>query len=192
MGKKISMVIASLAVSFCLAGLPLFAQRGGGGRGMGGGMGVGAGPGPGMGPANAGPANVGHEGSMGQSRMGGEQQGMSGSHMGTPKLGEKSPTNLLSQNTKLASNLQSLLPAGTNLQEAASGFKNLGQFVAAVHVSHNLGIPFDQLKSTMQSDGGNLGKAIETLNPNLSKKQAKSDAKTANKQAKKDLKEANS
>jgi len=29
-------------------------------------------------------------------------------------------------------------PPGTNLQSAATGFKNLGQFVAAVHVSHNL------------------------------------------------------
>src|SRR5215471_2995307 len=55
----------------------------------------------------------------------------------------------LEDNTKLAGKLQSLLPTGTNLQNAAQGFKNLGQFVAAVHVSHNLGIPFDQLKAKM-------------------------------------------
>jgi hypothetical protein len=31
----------------------------------------------------------------------------------------------------------------------AQGFKNLGQLVAAVHVSHNFYIPFDQLKAKM-------------------------------------------
>src|SRR5262249_35123334 len=33
--------------------------------------------------------------------------------------------------------------------EAAYGFKNLGQFVAATNVAKNLGIPFDQLKLKM-------------------------------------------
>ncbi len=55
----------------------------------------------------------------------------------------------LTHNPALASKLQALLPAGTNLQTAASGFKNLGQFVAAVHVAHNLNISFDQLKAKM-------------------------------------------
>src|SRR5262249_49862424 len=63
--------------------------------------------------------------------------------------GSKSISQKLVANTKLASKLQGLLPPGTNLQTASSGFKNLGQFVAAVHVSHNLGIPFDQLKAKM-------------------------------------------
>src|SRR5438445_13744504 len=42
----------------------------------------------------------------------------------------------LAQNPALASQLQKLVPAGTNLQTAASGFKNMGQFVAAVRVDH--------------------------------------------------------
>jgi hypothetical protein len=33
--------------------------------------------------------------------------------------------------------------------QAAYGFKNLGQFVAATNVSRNLGIPFEQLKLQM-------------------------------------------
>ncbi len=33
--------------------------------------------------------------------------------------------------------------------QAAYGFKNLGQFVAATNVSRNLGIPFEQLKIQM-------------------------------------------
>src|SRR4051794_18123510 len=45
-----------------------------------------------------------------------------------------------------ASKLQRLLPPGTDLKTAEAGFKNEGQFIAALHVSKNLGIPFDQLK----------------------------------------------
>ena len=35
------------------------------------------------------------------------------------------------------------------LNKASLGFKNQGQFIAAVHVSQNLGIPFTELKSHM-------------------------------------------
>jgi hypothetical protein len=58
----------------------------------------------------------------------------------------------LSRNTALTSKLETRLTAlgyqGT-VYQAAYGFKNLGQFVAATHVSQNLGIPFDQLKLQM-------------------------------------------
>ena len=91
----------------------------------------------------------------------------------------------LSDNTKLSGKLQSLLPAGTNLQQASQGFKNLGQFVAAVHVSHNLGIPFDQLKAKMTGPPAeSLGKAIEQLKPTAN---AKAETKKANKQADQDM-----
>ena len=62
-------------------------------------------------------------------------------------VGEK-----LSKNTALRSKLETRLTSlgytGTAYQ-AAYGFKNLGQFVAATNVSRNLGIPFDQLKLQM-------------------------------------------
>jgi len=35
------------------------------------------------------------------------------------------------------------------LNEASKGFKNQGQFIAALHVSQNLGIPFADLKTAM-------------------------------------------
>jgi hypothetical protein len=44
---------------------------------------------------------------------------------------------------------------------AASGFKNLGQFVAAVNVSNNLGIEFNMLKRLIVGDGLSLGQAIQ-------------------------------
>lgn len=115
--------------------------------------------------------------------------GNSSSH-GSTQGGQKTAGQLLTQNTKLASKLQSLLPAGTNLQTAASGFKNLGQFVAAVHVSHNLGIPFDQLKAKMIGPPSeSLGKAIQQLQPAAN---AKAAVKTAQKQADQDLESSGS
>jgi hypothetical protein len=103
-------------------------------------------------------------------------------HTGTENA---SVSTRLSSNTKLSSKLQGLLPPGTNLQQAAQGFKNLGQFVAAVHVSHNLGIPFDQLKAKVTGTGAeSLGKAIHDLKPSAD---AKSEAKKAGKEADTDL-----
>ena len=71
----------------------------------------------------------------------------------------------LAKNTNLASKLQSRLPAGTNLMEAADGFRNLGQFVAAVNVSNNLNIPFENLKTDMVTKKMSLGQSIQDLRP---------------------------
>ena len=74
----------------------------------------------------------------------------------------------LTKNTNLASKLQSRLPAGTDLMKAADGFRNLGQFVAAVNVSNNLDIPFRQLKTEMVKENLSLGQAIQKLKPTAS------------------------
>jgi hypothetical protein len=114
----------------------------------------------------------------------------SSSHDHSGQSGNKTVSDKLSNNTQLAGKLQSLLPQGTNLQTAAQGFKNLGQFVAAVHVSHNLGIPFDQLKSQMIGPPKeSLGKAIQALKPDAN---SKTEVKTANKQAKQDIHDSKS
>ena len=109
--------------------------------------------------------------------------------------GPRTPGQLLTQNAQLSSKLSSLLPAGTDLQSAAAGFRNLGQFVAAAHVSHNLAIPFDQLKCTelatadacpgmtVPLKGSHLGQAIQTLKPTMSSADSKSAAKQAEKEA---------
>jgi len=92
------------------------------------------------------------------------------------------------------SKIQSLLPPGTDIKTAESNFKNHGQFIAALHVSKNLNIPFDQLKakltgvtstSTVQtsSTAVSLGKAIHALRPGMSVTQANVEAKKAEKQA---------
>ena len=71
----------------------------------------------------------------------------------------------LTKNTNLAAKLTSRLPVGTDLMAASAGFKNLGQFVAAVNVSNNLGLSFTQLKTKMVTDRMSLGQAIQALRP---------------------------
>lgn len=190
--KKVYLLVTALAVSLSFGSGSLYAQRGGGGHGGGGGVsGQGAGGGAGSmggGGGFGGGRGMGGSGSGMGSRS--KSEGRNGTSTGMSRsgssLGKQSPTDILSKTPQLSSRLQSLLPAGTNLTDAASGFKNLGQFVAAVHVSHNLGISFNDLKAKMIS-GDNLGKAIHTLDPNVN---ARQEAKKANKQSKKDLNEA--
>ena len=64
----------------------------------------------------------------------------------------------------LAQSLAKLLPSGTDLRSAASGFASLGDFVAALHVSKNLQLSFADLKAKIVG-GGNLGSAIAALRP---------------------------
>jgi hypothetical protein len=111
-------------------------------------------------------------------------------------------TQLLSKNTALAGKIRTL--TGMPAQDACSGFKNLGQCVAAAHVSKNLGIGFACMKADMtgvaapansgcpatpavSSKGMSLGKAIQTLSPTSN---SKLEAKKANKQADQDIKDS--
>jgi len=106
----------------------------------------------------------------------------------------------IERNPGLKSKIESLLPPNTDYKTALSGFKNDGQFIAALHVSKNLGIPFDQLKATMlgkttttgstptDSKPMSLGEAIHTLQPSLSEKDAHTAAEKAENQAKVDIK----
>ena len=58
----------------------------------------------------------------------------------------------LTKNANLRSKIESRLQAAGyegNVYQAAYGFRNQGQFIAATNVSQNLGIPFEQLKLAM-------------------------------------------
>jgi hypothetical protein len=86
---------------------------------------------------------------------------------------------------KLAARVQPLLPPGLTADVAAAGFKNRGQFVAAVHVSNNLGIPFDVLKAEMTGpEPKSLGQAIQTLKPEMQEDDVERVSKEARRQAK--------
>lgn len=140
-------------------------------------------------------AQHGHSaGSMGMGHSMGHQPTMS-SHQpssdGTSH-GQRTMDQKLTSNTKLAGKISTL--TGMSAQDACNGFKNLGQCVAAAHVSKNLGIQFSQLKDTMlglNADGTpsttakpmSLGKAISTLDPQAN---SSAESKKANQQAKSD------
>ena len=164
---KLKFILALVAMAG-FSVLPAFAQHGhGGGSGGSGGH-----------DSHASSTSSSHGGDSGKS---GDKDGDShGGHGGHGNIAAK-----LSANPALSAKLSALLPPGTNLATASAGFKNLGQFVAAVHVSKNLGIPFDQLKAKMTGPPPmSLGKAITALDPTAN---AKSALKTAEKQAKADL-----
>jgi hypothetical protein len=165
---KLKFILALVAMAGFSA-LPAFAQHGHGG---------GSGSGGHDSHASSSTHGGDHDGDHGKDAdKDGDHHGGHGDH-GT--IASK-----LANNPQLSSKLSALLPPGTNLATASAGYKNLGQFVAAVHVSKNLGIPFDQLKATMTGPPPmSLGKAITTLAPTANAKMA---LKTAEKQANADL-----
>ena len=119
---------------------------------------------------------------------------MTGSHGSATSphtdISHTSPSDELSRNTAIAGKIKTL--TGKDAQTACSGFKNLGQCLAAAHVAKNLNIPggFDALKAKIIGTGAvGLGKAIQGFAPNAD---AKAETKKANKQASDDLKETSS
>ena len=94
----------------------------------------------------------------------------------------------LANNAALSARIQPLLPAGSTIATASAGFPNQGEFIAALHVSQNLGIPFDQLKADLtQAHPDSLGQAIHALRPDLSRSTVRSDVHAARLQADQDL-----
>jgi hypothetical protein len=166
-----------LALVVLMYSAPVFAQHGHSGMGSG------------TGAAN--------HGSMG-SAHGANPNGSSATPAGQHKI-----DNILQKNRVISGKLQAL--TGMPAQQACTGFKNLGQCVAAAHVSKNLGIPFPCLQAEMTGQTlpsschastaaspkspMSLGKAIQTLSPNVN---SKLEAKKAQKQADRDIKDSGS
>ena len=85
---------------------------------------------------------------------------------------------------KVAAKIQKLLPAKTNLNEASKGFKNETQFIEAVYVSKDLGIPFARLKTRITGDHPiSLETAVRDLRPDLSKAKAKAEVEKGQREA---------
>ena len=49
---------------------------------------------------------------------------------------------------------------------SCNGFRNMQEYLAAVHASQNLGIPFKKLRARMQQ-GNSLHEAIRALRPTV-------------------------
>src|SRR5574341_849913 len=155
----------AFVLAVCISPLALWAQGRGGGRSMGH---AGCPAAPGAAPQ----MDRGRSASRGPAM---EQHG--------PSMAGKQPMSVpdrLADHPRLQSRLEPLFPAGTDVRQAAAGFRNLGQFVAAAHVSRNLEIPFDQLKGQMLGPAkGSLGKSVETLRPDLQEAKVKAEVKRA-------------
>jgi len=156
-------------------------------------------------------AQHGHGGGPGLSHSPSvSSHGATDSSAGSQGAASSSPNEVLTRNTKLDSTLtaklqsKNLLPAGTDLKSACWVFRNLGQCMAAIHVSHNLNIPFACMKADMTgqapptdakcpagtgSSKMGLSKSIQALAPNANSKQ---EAAEGTKEADSDLKEAES
>ncbi|HXE05094.1 MAG TPA: hypothetical protein VN579_03835, partial [Bryobacteraceae bacterium] len=89
----------------------------------------------------------------------------------------------IASDSKLAARLTALLPPGTTLTQAAAGFRNQGQFIAALEASKNLGIPFADLQDRMTA-GESLGAAIHGLKPAMTEADVSTSVKAAEEQAK--------
>ena len=171
MNSRFLSISLSVAAVVAMASADVLAQGRGGGAG-GGSMGGGTGQGGGMqgGGAQSG-TQRGAESAPAERPAGAQDRGRSASAEqrqapAAEQVQGKTPQDQLTQNPRLADNVAKLLPAGTNVQAAVSGFKNLGEFVAAAHVSSNLGIPFSDLKTRLLA-GDSLGTAIQALKPGV-------------------------
>lgn len=190
MTKRSILTAASLAAILCFGTSPALAQHGHSG-----------GQGQGAGASGSHVPMGGNSPSMGKSAN-------ANANAPSNHASSSSPTDLLTRNTKLdttlTSKLQSkgLIPAGADLKDVCSGFKNLGLCMASIHVSHNLNVSFDCLKADVTGtapaagatcpDGTgaskmSLGKAIQTLSPNAN---ASAETKKAQKAANQDIRES--
>jgi hypothetical protein len=115
----------------------------------------------------------------------GKSGGSNGSQSGTTDSDKRNVVQMLNKNTKLTASLQKLLPSTTTPQQVCGGFKNLGQCVAAIHVSDNLKIPIADLQAKLSgATRESLGKAIHQLRPDAD---AGKEQKKAEKQANDDM-----
>ena len=173
---------ASIAAVTAAALATAAAAHPGGGGGFGGGMGGGMGMGHGMGGPGGG---FGNGPGFGRSGLPSDNR---------PTVGTRTSTSVLDHGKLDASLSDALARSGVtvpggDLRAACGGFRNLGQCVAALHVSKNLDLPggFDALKGLTTGDNAvSLGKAIQQLQP---ASDAKAEERKANHQASDDLRQ---
>jgi len=154
--------------------------------------------------ATAALAQHAHSGGMGSSMGGNAGSGMShNTGSGRTKTSSSGSTHqptvndILTKNSAISGKIQTL--TGMSATQACTGFKNLGQCVAAAHVSKNLHISFDCLRSDMTgiapqgtscpagtgTKSMSLGKAIRTLDPTADQK---AESKKGQTEAQRDIK----
>jgi hypothetical protein len=131
------------------------------------------------------------------SGTGSTTSGSSTTTSGTTPVVSNPLADKISRNPKLAAKVASRLPSDMTLAQASTGFRNQGQFLAAVNVSRNLGIDFVKLQTAMTGQKVtvdpttheiitkptgdapvSLGRAIQTLKPGVNADAAVQTAQT--------------
>lgn len=97
---------------------------------------------------------------------------------------EQRPKDFLARDAKFNAKLQKLFPGLGAPIEACDGFKTLGDCVAGMYASKNLGMALPDLRAKATEKGSNLEKAIHELKPEVD---AKAENKKARKQAEKEI-----
>lgn len=82
----------------------------------------------------------------------------------------------------LSSRASTLLPPGSSVTSAATGFHDENQFLSTAQASHNLNLPFEDMKDRVTA-GQSLSDAIHAMKPDMSESEARASAKTASSQA---------
>jgi hypothetical protein len=86
-------------------------------------------------------------------------------HSGTHTPSTSPIATKIQSHPNLAAKVTAMLPPGMTMNQAALGFKNQGQFIAALHASQRTGIPFADLKRAMVTHHQSLGQAVHSLRP---------------------------
>jgi hypothetical protein len=69
----------------------------------------------------------------------------------------------ISSNPSQKARVEAMLPQGMTLEQATAGFRNQGQFLAALNASRNQGVNFADLQKAITVDGLSLGQAVKKL-----------------------------
>ena len=137
--------------------------------------------------------------SMGHGAMSASDHGNSAT-AGKTSLHQAKISSILEKNSALGEKIVALTGDKLGAADACTGFKNVGQCVAAAHVSKNLGMNFYCLRQAMTgtpagtsappsgcttSGSMSLGKAIQKLDPQAD---SRTESKKASHEAEEDLK----
>ena len=80
--------------------------------------------------------------------------------------GDRSIAANIAKSPQLEARLKAMLPSGMSMEQASDGFRNQGQFIAALEASKNQNIDFVKLKAEMTGDDAlSLGQAVQKLKP---------------------------
>lgn len=135
---------------------------------------AGEGRGNGGHPNNAGKSNGngGHPNNAGEDRGNANGRGDTDNDQDTPGRGprrggsdkEQRASFVAKMNPQQRARLEAMLPSGVTLEQAADGFRNKGQFIAALQESQNHHVSFVDLKAQMTGDNPlSLGQAMRKL-----------------------------